>query len=165
MNIRLETPNDTDAVRSVTIAAFKDAPHSSQTEAYIVDALRDAGALTLSLVAEEHGQIIGHTAFSPVTINGEAGRWFGLGPVSVEPACQRRGIGVALISDGLQRLKDGGAHGCVVLGDPTYYGRFGFAVDPELRYSGAPPEYFQVLNFGELRPKGEVAYHAGFDAR
>ncbi len=164
MIIRPESAEDVPAIRAVTVAVFKGAPYSSGTEAAIVDALREAGALTLSLVAEERGRIVGHVAFSPVTINGKAGGWFGLGPVSVEPAEQRRGIGQALIRDGLQRLKSKGAEGCVLLGDPAYYGRFGFVSDPRLRYGDVPPEYVQRLSFTGAEPEGEVAYHAGFDA-
>ncbi len=163
MIIRPEADGDTPAIHALTDAAFRDAPHSSGTEAAIVDALRDAGALTLSLVAEEQGRIVGHVAFSPVTINGEAGRWFGLGPVSVEPLEQRRGIGQALIREGLDRLRNTGAEGCVVLGDPAYYRRFGFVSDPKLHYGGVPPEYFQRLTFTGAMPEGEIAFHAGFD--
>jgi putative acetyltransferase len=163
MIIRPEIAEDAPAIRAVTAAAFKGAPYSSGTEAAIVDALRDAGALTLSLVAEEQGRIVGHVAFSPVTINGKAGGWFGLGPVSVEPAEQRRGIGQALIRDGLERLKSAGAEGCVLLGDPAYYGRFGFISDLRLRYGDVPPEYFQRLSFTGIEPEGEVAYHVGFN--
>ncbi|MEE1611790.1 GNAT family N-acetyltransferase [Microvirga sp. CF3016] len=164
MVIRPEIAEDIPSIRAVTVAAFKGAPYSSGTEAAIVDALRDAGALTLSLVAEDHGRIIGHVAFSPITINGEAGRWFGLGPVSVEPGEQRRGIGQALIRDGLERLRAAGAEGCVLLGDPAYYRRFGFVSDPKLRYGDVPPEYFQRLSFNGAEPEGVAAYHAGFDA-
>src|SRR5688572_3089081 len=164
MMIRVENVDDESAIRAVTAAAFKSAPQSSGTEAAIIDTLRDAGALTLSLVAEQQGRIVGHVAFSPVTINGEVGRWFGVGPVAVEPAQQRRGIGEALIRDGLERLRRMGAEGCVVLGDPAYYRRFGFVSDPELRYGEAPPEYFQRLSFTGIEPAGEVAYHVGFKA-
>ncbi|WP_269931134.1 GNAT family N-acetyltransferase [Aminobacter sp. HY435] len=163
MKIRPEQPGDVETIRLLTQAAFKNAPHSSQTEAAIVDALRDAGALTVSLVAVEGDQIVGHVAFSPVTINGKDADWYGLGPVSVWPDRQAKGIGQALIREGLGRLKQRGAGGCVVLGDPGYYGRFGFASDPGLRYGDIPPEYFQRLAFGPA-PKGEVAYHPGFDA-
>jgi putative acetyltransferase len=163
MVIRPETADDASAIRAVTSAAFKGAPYSSGTEAAIIDALRNAGALMLSLVAEEQGRIVGHVAFSPVTINGKAGRWFGLGPVSVEPSEQRRGIGQALIRDGLERLRAAGAEGCVLLGDPAYYRRFGFVSDPKLRYGEVPPEYFQRLSFTGAEPEGEVAYHPGFD--
>lgn len=162
MIIRLETAADAAAIRAVTAAAFAGAVHSSGTEAAIVDALRTAGALTLSLVAEENGAICGHTAFSPVALSsGEAG-WFGLGPVSVAPPRQRREIGSALIRDGLSRLAATGANGCVVLGDPAYYGRFGFISDPKLRFGTMPPAYFQRLVFRGDQPAGEVHYHDAF---
>jgi putative acetyltransferase len=138
--------------------------YSSQTEKAIVDALRSAGALTLSLIAIEDGKIIGHVAFSPVTINSKTNGWYGLGPVSVWPNQQGRGIGQALIREGLNNLRDMNAQGCVVLGDPGYYSRFGFVSDPGLRYGDVPPEYFQRLGFTEIVPKGEVVFHPGFDA-
>lgn len=164
MQIRLEFPEDAETIRSLTTAAFKDMPHSSQTEAAIVDAFRKAGALTVSLVGTMDGEIVGHVAFSPVKINGRAQGWYGLGPVSVWPDQQGKGIGQALIRDGLDRLKRLNAQGCVVLGDPTYYSRFGFTSDPELRYGDVPPGYFQRLGFTGVAPKGEVVFHAGFDA-
>ena len=163
METRLERPEEVETIRSLTDAAFKGVPYSDETEAAIVDALRKAGALTLSLVALEDGEIVGHAAFSPVMIDGVAGGWFGLGPVSVWPARQRGGIGQALIRDGLRRLADRRAAGCVVLGDPGYYGRFGFESDPELFYADVPPGYFQRLVLNGPAPKGEVRYHAGFD--
>jgi predicted N-acetyltransferase YhbS len=165
VEIRSETPEDVDAIRAVTIAAFRDVPHSSQTEAAIVDALRAAGALTISLVAVDEGEVVGHVAFSPVTIgSGAAGRWLGLGPVSVRPDRQRLGIGAALIQAGLARLREIGAEGCVVLGDPTYYGRFGFESDGRLRYPDVPTEYLQRIVFAGAGVEGEVEYHPGFDA-
>ena len=162
MEIRDELARDTAAIAAVTAAAFSDAPHSSGTEAAIVEALREAGALTLSLMAVEAGEVVGHVAFSPVAIDGAAGRWFGLGPVSVRPDRQRRGIGDRLIRAGLERLREDGAEGCVVLGDPAYYRRFGFQSDPELRFGGVAAEYFQRLAFTGSAPKGEVAYHPAF---
>jgi putative acetyltransferase len=163
VEIRLERSEDVDAIRNLTTAAFRPMPYSSHTEAAIIDALRRAGALTVSLVAIKDGAIVGHVAFSPVTINGETSGWYGLGPVSVSPDQQRKGIGDAMIRDGLSRIAELNAQGCVVLGDPGYYGRFGFVSDPELRYGEVPPEYFQRLGFTEIVPKGEVAFHAGFD--
>src|SRR5689334_4880150 len=109
MQIRLERPEDAATIHALTDAAFKGMPFSDETEAGVIDGLRAAGALTLSLVATEGGEIVGHVAFSPVQINGEAGDWYGLGPVSVWPDHQRRGIGQALIRDGLQRLRSLGA--------------------------------------------------------
>lgn len=163
MQIELERPEDVDAIHELTLAAFRDAPHNLQTEARIVDALRDAGVLTLSLVASQAGEIVGHAAFSPVRINGFEGGWYGLGPVSVRPDRQRTGIGSAVIRHGLERLKAMNGLGCVVFGDPGYYGRFGFVSDPGLRYPGAPDGYFLRLPFTVTVPIGEVAYHSGFD--
>lgn len=164
MQIRPERPEDVDAIRSLTGAAFKEMIHSSQTEAAIIDALRNEGALTLSLVALQGTDVVGHAAFSPVTINNESHGWYGLGPVSVLPNQQSKGIGQALINEGLKRLQHSGAHGCVVLGDPGYYSRFGFRSDPRLLYAGAQPEYFMCLAFSSPIPRGEVAYHPGFSA-
>lgn len=164
MEIRFEQPEDVALIRALTTAAFHNAPHSSGTEAAIVDALRNAGALTLSFVVIYEREIVGHIAFSPITINGDATAWYGLGPVSVRPDRQRNGIGQMLIRAGLDHLRAINAHGCVVLGDPAYYGRFGFVCDPNLRYGDAPPEYFQRLAFTNSIPKGEVSYHSAFNA-
>jgi predicted N-acetyltransferase YhbS len=164
MRILDERQGDAEAIRAVTAAAFEGAPHSSGSEAAIVEGLRKAGALALSLVAvEESGAIAGHAAFSAVSIAGEAGGWFGLGPVSVRPDVQRRGIGAALIRAGLERLREMGAEGCVVLGDPAYYSRLGFESDPALRYGEVPAEYFRSIRFGPARPRGEVRYHRAFE--
>jgi putative acetyltransferase len=164
MIIRSENPTDLSAIRSVTDAAFVGVEHSSQTESAIIDALREAGALTLSLVTEQDGRIIGHVGFSPVQIGGHDTDWFGLGPVSVLPDLQRSGVGTALIEEGLRQLEQRGAEGCVVLGDPRYYARFGFTSHHALRYGDVPLEYFQSLVMSGDPPKGEVAYHKGFEA-
>lgn len=165
MHIRPEEPTDAAAIRALTEAAFAGAEHTSGTEGAIVDALRAAGALTLSLVAEQDGAIVGHAAFSPVRIEGEDSCWFGLGPVSVAPDRQGGGIGAELIREGLSVLQNRDAAGCVVLGDPAYYGRFGFTSDHALRYPGVPAQYFQSLQWSGDPAAGEVAYHPGFDAR
>ncbi len=162
--LRPERPDDAAEIRRLTDAAFRDAPHGDGGEGALVDALRAASALTLSLVAEDGGALIGHVAFSPVTIAGAAGGWFGLGPVSVLPARQGEGIGGALIREGLARLKRDGGEGCVVLGDPAYYGRFGFRADGRLTLPGFPPHYFQSLCFGVEVPCGAVGYHPAFGA-
>lgn len=164
MQIRPERPEDAVAIRILTDAAFKGVPHSDQTEAKIVEALRTAQALTLSLVAVQDGEVVGHVAFSPVRINGATNDWHGLGPVSVLPERQGGGIGQALVRDGLRRLRSADAAGCVVLGDPAYYGRFGFEYDPDLYYGDAPPGYFQRLALSGAPPKGEVTYHPAFEA-
>ena len=165
IEFRDERPGEAEAIRAIVVAAFKDAPHSSGTESAIVDSLRQAGALTVSLVAVEAGEVVGHAAFSPVTIDCASVKWFGLGPVSVRPDRQRRGIGAALIGVGLERLRKQGAEGCVALGEPAYYERFGFQSDPDLRYGEVSPEYFQLLSFTGSVAHGGVAYHPAFEIR
>ena len=164
MRIRPEQPEDIADIRYITEAAFLPMSHSNQAEADIIDALRAANALTISLVAVEEEQVIGHVAFSPVAIAGQPDGWYGLGPVAVRPDSQRQGVGEALIRKGLARLEELGAQGCVVLGDPDYYVRFGFETVSGLELTGVPPEYFQCLAFGGRKPpRGNVAYHAAFD--
>ncbi len=164
IEIRAERAEDVPSIHRVTDAAFKLNAHASGTEAAIIAALRNAGALTVSLVATLDNDVVGHVAFSPVTIDGRDLRWFGLGPVSVKPDVQGRGIGTALVRDGLTRLKQAGAAGCVVLGDPAFYRRFGFETDPALRFETAPAEYFMRLSFQADSPSGGVAFHEGFAA-
>lgn len=162
--VRPEHPGDAPDIRRVTEAAFKVAEHSSGAEAAIIDALRASNALSLSLVATDEGEIVGHVAFSPVTINGADIGWFGLGPVSVTPKLHGQGLGGMLIRAGLEQLKATGAGGCVVLGDPDYYQRFGFEHDPAVRYEEAPPEYFMKLPLNDSEVSGSVAFHDGFSA-
>jgi len=164
MKIRSELAGDAEAIRQVVTAAFEGAAHSSGTEAKIVEWLRASSALTISLVATRNDEVVGHVAFSPVTIGGQSDRWFGLGPVAVRPDLQRSGIGAALITKGLEMLEQQGAAGCVVLGDPDYYGRFGFRVDPDIRYPDAPAEYFQTLAISGDKPVGIACYHEAFGA-
>ena len=162
MEIRPETTDDAAAISVVIAEAFALAEHADGTEAAIVERLRIAGALTLSLVAIEDEIVIGHVALSPIAIDGEAGRWLGVGPLAVRPDQQRRGIGGKLMREALHRAQAGGAAGCVLVGEPAYYSRFGFAADPRLRYSGPPPQYFQALSFDGKMPSGEVTYHPAF---
>lgn len=164
ITIRNEIPTDAAAIEAVTIAAFDSAEHSSGTEQFIVRALRDSGQLAVSLVAEEDGRVVGHVAVSPVTISSGAPGWYGLGPVSVVPEHQERGIGARLITRALEELRTLGAAGCVVLGEPDYYSRFGFKADPGLVLPDVPAEYFQAITFNGASPVGQVAYHASFDA-
>ena len=162
--IRSETDADVDAITEVTIAAFKTLEISNQTEQFIIEALRAAKALTVSLVTELDGRVIGHIAFSPVTISDGTPNWYGLGPVSVLPPYQRQGIGKALIHEGLSRLKGMQARGCCLVGHPEYYKKFGFDNIPELVHEGVPPEVFLALSFDGKIPRGTVTFHEGFKA-
>ena len=165
MTISKERPQDIEAISRLTEAAFRNEEYSSHTEHFIVNALRRTGQLSISLVAAEHDEILGHVAISPVSISSGVTGWYGLGPISVRPDRQGKGIGSALMKAALQQLRQQGAAGCVVLGDPAYYGRFGFKAHPGLELPDVPPEYFQALSFtGEL-PVGVVKYAAAFDAR
>lgn len=163
--IRNETQDDMCAITEVTIAAFKSLEISNHTEQYIINALRAAKALAVSLVAEMDGRVVGHIAFSPITISDGATGWYGLGPVSVLPEHQRKGVGKALIQEGLSRLKAMNAGGCCLVGHPDYYKRFGFRNLQELVYESVPPEVFFALPFTEKVPKGTVVFHEGFSAK
>jgi putative acetyltransferase len=162
--IRKETFADIGAISEVTIAAFETLEISNQKEHLIIDALRTANALTVSLVAEVGGRVVGHIAFSPVTISDGSRGWYGLGPFSVLPEYQCQGIGTALIQEGLSRLKGLEAAGCCVVGHPEYYRRFGFENVPELIFERVPPEVFFSLPFHGSTPRGTVAFHDGFKA-
>ena len=129
---------------------------------FIIQALRRAGALTISLVAEVDGKVAGHIAFSPVQISDGAAGWYGMGPVSVSPELQKQGIGTALILKGLSMLKEMDGQGCALVGDPDYYKRFGFENDPGLFHEGVPQEYFLVLPFHGKAARGQVEFHEGF---
>ena len=157
MWIRTETQDDLDAIAQVIGAAFAEQPGNGRPEQRIVDALREAGALTLSLVADIDGRIAGCIAFSPITISSPpgseaAGAWFGLGPVAVLPQDQRHSVGKALVRAG----------GCVVLGEPRYYQQFGFRAGSGLRLANVPAEYFMALSLGGAIAQGEVRYHPAF---
>lgn len=165
IRIRNETSADAAAIESVPVAAFLNAPHTDHTEQFIVNALRKAGQLSVSLVAEDCGEIIGHVAISPVSISSGLDRWYGLGPISVAPERQREGVGSALMEQGLAGLRKLGAAGCVVLGDPDYYSRFGFKVESSLELPGVPSKYFQAISFTGSVPSGTVSYHESFAAK
>ncbi|AIO41231.1 N-acetyltransferase [Burkholderia sp. AU19243] len=167
VTLRDERASDVDAIGRVIVAAFADAPQQGQLERQIVDTLRADGALSVSLVAERDERVIGHVAFSPVSIGGEpAGShgWYGLAPLAVRPECRRQSVGAGLVRTGLDALRRLGARGCVVLGEPSYYTRFGFVPSGDLVFTGAARAYFQALAFDETapQPSGAVRYHDVF---
>lgn len=166
MKIRIEKDTDIERISALIYQAFDNHPHhapgAKPTEHIIVNKLRDADRLPLSLVCEDHTGIIAHIAFSPVKINGNHSTWYGLGPVSVMPSRQGEGIGAAIIREGLSQLTTQGIEGVVLLGEPQYYARFGFKPQPTLTLSGVPAEYFLALPLSKKIPAGEVTYHPAF---
>jgi putative acetyltransferase len=159
--VRRESIGDQDAIRSLTARAFSGLSFSDGTEPLVIDALREANALALSLVAVLREQIVGHVAFSEVGPPAHSG-WLTLGPVSVEPPLQRRGVGSQLIEAGLQSIREQGAKGCVLVGDHRYYHRFGFVVAPA--FAPSPPQHFQIIRFGDSSPDTPLAFHPAFSA-
>lgn len=162
--IRSEIESDIQAISEITRAAFENHPYSHQTEEFIIKALRDSNALTISLVAVAGKKVVGHIAFSPVTISDGSLGWYGLGPISVLPELQKQGIGKSLIREGLSSLKSLGAKGCVLVGDSGYYERFGFRSPPDLVIDGVPQENVLVLPFEESKTSGTAIFHEGFTA-
>ncbi len=161
--IRDETERDQQAIFDLTQAAFATVDYASGTEGHIINALRRDGDLTLSLVLECEGALLGHIAFSPAELS--EGAWYALGPISVAPDYQRKGVGSKLIKAGLVALRARGADGCVLIGDPNYYGRFGFVSDAGLNNQDVPQQYVQGLRFDGGTAQGEIRFAPGFDAK
>jgi predicted N-acetyltransferase YhbS len=164
ITLRDESAADIEAIDEIARKAFLPLAHSSHAEEFMIRALRRAKMLSISLVAEIDTRPVGHIAFSPVDISDGSNGWFGLGPLSVSPEFQRRGIGQALVKRGLEILRDRKASGCVVFGDPNYYGRFGFSRNPDIIFEGAPAKLFLALRFSDSPTRGKVTYHEAFNA-
>jgi putative acetyltransferase len=160
--IRAEQVKDIERIAEMTRAAYLENPHSTHTEHLIVESLRREQALSLSLVAEIDGKLVGHIAFSEVDISDGSTGWFGLGPLTVSPGMQGKGVGSALVRAGLERLRQQGARGCVLLGEPSFYRRFGFVNDPELVLEEASQEFFLGLPLSGAKAHGVVTYHPAF---
>jgi len=162
--IRSEINSDIKAISEITTAAFESLAISGHTEQFIIDALRDSNALAISLVAVAGKKVVGHIAFSPVTVSDGSLGWYGLGPISVSPELQKQGIGKALIREGLSALKSLGAKGCILVGDPGYYEQLGFHSPQDLVIEGVPQENVLVLPLEESKASGTVVFHEGFAA-
>jgi len=162
ITVRNERPEDIDCIQDLTELAFRGRPYSCKREHLLIDDLRADNALTVSLVALNESNIIGHVALSPVSLPGASGPWFGLGPISVLPEWQRKGVGTAMMNEALVRLTQQQAAGCILVGDPRYYKRFGFAHDSSIIADGEPPEYTMILRLSSNSDHGVVRYHAAF---
>lgn len=165
ITVRPEVPSDIADIEALTVAAFLNAPHTSHTEHLIVNALRESDNLTISLIAEVDGKIVGHVAVSQISISDGSQGWYGLGPISVMPDYQGVGIGSQLMRQALATLRELGASGCVVLGEPEYYSRFGFKAEPSLVLPDVPCKYFQAISFDAPIPIGLVSYHESFNVQ
>lgn len=164
--IRPEAPGDAAAIDALLRAAF-----GGDWEAALVGRLRAADALPLALVAESPvGEVVGHVAFSPLPIatGAEPVAALALAPLAVRPDCQRRGVGTHLVTEALDRLRAAGAPLVVVLGDPAYYGRFGFRADAaagiRCPYAGPALQALALDGRGRERVVGDAAYHPAFAA-
>lgn len=163
VTLRAERAGDEPAIERLVRSAFASAPRSSGTEHRIVDALRSAGALAVSLVAcEARGELVGHAAVSPVMISSGESGWFGLGPVAVLPRRQREGLGSRLVAESLAVLRESGATGCVVLGYPGFYRRLGFRPETALVLPGFAAGHFLAQPFRGRSAAGTVRYHEAF---
>lgn len=160
--IRPERPDDHDVLGELITSAFAGRPYAEGDEAELLVALRRGDALVLSLVAELGGVVVGQAAFSPARASDGSEGWYALGPVAVLPAHQGQGIGSRLVRAGLEVLAGLGADGCILVGDPAYYTRFGFRVCPENAPVGQPADYFMVKVLGGRRPEGPISFHDAF---
>lgn len=162
MSIRAATPRDREAIRAVEEHAF-----GQNAEAGLVDALVDADQAVLELVAEDDGQIVGHILFSRLYVQNGKGLTpaVALAPLAVEPSFHGAGIGGALVREGHRRLKEAGETLSIVLGDPAYYGRFGYV---RARAAGFESDYqcdaLQALAWAEAPYEGKLVYAAPFRA-
>ncbi|MBP0003267.1 MAG: N-acetyltransferase [Cyanobacteria bacterium SBC] len=166
MKIRPEDTTDVSVISEIHYTAFKNHPQhepgAEPVEHRIVERLRDSGELALSLVAEINGNAIGHIALSPAVVGEEDEGWFLLGPIGVLPAHQKKGVGSALVQAAMDRMREQGTLGIVLVGPPEYYGRFGFKSLESLTYPGVPSQYVLAVSFGGTAPGGDIKAHDAF---
>lgn len=159
--VRAETPGDQLAIHHIVTRAF-----GQDSEARLVDRLRENGKFVLSLVAVADGELVGHILHTDMI--GTDQRLAGLAPLSVLPAVQRQGIGAALINESLGYLCEQGYDGVVVLGHPDYYRRFGFQAAFGFGIHtqfDVPAEYLMALDLtGTGLKPGQARYQPEFES-
>ena len=161
VRVRAEEPDDRPAIRTVVLEAFRADDHPEPPEADLIDALRDSAAWlpALSVVAERDGEVVAHALLTRVTVGDDARPALALGPVAVRPAHQGVGLGTAAVRAALDAARAAGETLVLVLGEPEYYGRFGFTNAQEQGFTGpwGSGRHWQAMAWGEVAP-GEVAY-------
>lgn len=162
IHIRSERPEDYQAIHDVTQRAFAPMPHADGDEHQIIGRLRDAGVLAVSLVAEQAARVIGQVTLTPAAPVDGAPGWYALGPIAVEPDFKHQGIGSALISSAIDWMKEQDAAGCILVGNPAYYRRFGFRPFPQFAPAGQPAQFFQVLPLRAAEPSCTISFHPLF---
>lgn len=161
-HIRPEYFHDHEAIAAVTQRAFAPMPFADGDEQHLPRKLRDAGDLSLSLVAEKADKLIGQITFSPAIARDGSQGWFALGPVAVDPEYQSLGIGGQMIISGIDWLYKQDAAGCILVGNPSYYSRFGFISFPSLCPIQNLKQFFQILPMRIKQPKTIVDFHPLF---
>lgn len=168
ISIRDETPSDRGLIRKVTMDAFRNSEFGHTGEADLIDAVRAATARAISLVAIHGTQVVGHVLFSPVSVQCQDHtiHGMGLGPMSVLPAFQRKGIGSQLVEAGLRRLVSRNTPFTVVAGHPGFYTRFGFVPSADYGithgFAGMPQAVFfiRAVSMQSLQDvRGGVAFY------
>lgn len=162
--IRPERADDYAAIYNVTKRAFAPMPFSDGDEQELIGRFRDAGVLALSLVAEMDDSIIGQITLTPAFAADGSPGWFALGPIAVAPENKSMKIGSKLMEAGIAWLREQEAAGCVLVGNPAYYSRFGFELYPALAPNGEPAEYYQILPLRVQQPSEIVSFHPLFYA-
>lgn len=160
--LRPERAGEEAAIHALTARAFAGHPHSDGAEPHVIDRLRAAGDLVLSLVALEDDAIVGQVTYSRAILADGSQGWMALGPIAVEPARHGQGIGRALIERGEAEMRALGAKGIVLLGDPAIYRRFGFRQHTPMQLPGELGEFLQVLSFGDPIPAAQVSFAPAF---
>jgi len=166
MLMRNERTDDAPVISQIHYAAFKGhpmhAPGAEPLEPRIVEHLRAANALTLSLLAEVGGEAVGHVALSPAAVGEDRSGWLLLGPVGILPRFQGQGLGSELVREALRRMRRLDAVGVVLVGDPGFYARLGFDRVDGLTYQVVPDQYVLAACFGHKAPQGEIIAHEAF---
>ena len=162
ITVRPERPGDETAIHDLTKRAFAPMPYAGGDEQLLPARFRAAGVLALSLVAELEGKIVGQVTLTPADAADGSPGWFALGPIAVEPDVQTHGIGSRLIEAAKAWMRAQGAAGCVLVGNPAYYGRFGWKTFPALAPVGEPAAYYQILPLAVAEPQCVVSFHPLF---